>query len=234
MTLSVTIAPLPSTITEPPLSPADQRRLAAITHPRRRSQFLAGRALLAANGVAGLYQDDQGKPHSSDGRAISLSHSRQWLAAAVSSAPGAIGLDIEETRPGRALAPLLAKTLAVDDGQWQRAGSDQQQQLFYAGWVVREALAKADGRGLAWSLGAVTVAGGWLDHGLPLLTVTSPVAGCGWAWQLAEGLYLGCVQLLEPAPAAPTPCPMPPLPQLSGASTLSPRLLWQGHWRNSN
>lgn len=221
MTLRLLLATIPDH--EPPitLAEADQARLPSMAIPRRR-QFLAGRQLLAEAGMSALVVDVQGKPSGADGQPLSLSHSRQFVAAVVGDEPEArLGLDIEEPRTRRNLDGLLTRTLKVDDRRWQQASAAERNQLFYAGWTLREALAKADGRGLAWSLGAVAVAGDWLESGQLALTVSAPQPGAGAVWQLGEGLFMALVMLGR---RTLPPCHWlqpPPWP---------PRLLWQGHW----
>lgn len=222
MTLRLLLAPIPDH--EPPiaLTEADQARLAAMTLAQRRRQFVAGRQLLAEAGVSALVVDEQGKPHGGAGQPLSLSHSRQFVAAVVGSGEQRLGLDIEEPRPRRTLDALLARTLKVEASRWQQAEEDARTRLFYAGWTLREALAKADGRGLAWSLGAVAIRGDWQDSGALALTVSAPQPGAGAVWQLGDRCYLALVMLGDgPLP----PCHwQQPLP-------LPPQLLWQGQWR---
>ena len=222
MTLRLLLAPIPDH--EPPitLAEADQARLAAMTLAQRRRQFLAGRQLLAEAGVSALMVDEQGKPHGGDGQPLSLSHSRQFVAAVVGADGQRLGLDIEQPRPRRSFDALLARTLKVEANRWRQADDDARTRLFYAGWTLREALAKADGRGLAWSLGAVAISGDWLKSGAPALTVSAPQPGAGAVWQLGDALYMALVVLGDgPLP----PCHwQQPLPW-------PPELLWQGQWR---
>lgn len=223
MTLRLLLAPIADHEPDVALADADQARLAAMTLVSRRRQFVAGRALLASAGVKGLVVNKQGKPCGSGGQPLSLSHSRQFVAAVVGEGQGLqLGLDIEEPRSSRNLDGLLARTLQVDDQRWQQADNDARTQLFYAGWTLREALAKADGRGLAWSLGAVTVAGDWLESGQLALTVRAPQSGSGAVWQLGESLFMALV-MLGSGPLPPCDWQQPP--------PWPPLLLWQGQWR---
>jgi 4'-phosphopantetheinyl transferase len=75
---------------------------------------------------------------------IAISHSGGWVACAVASS-GQIGIDIEVYRPGRDIMGIAG--LAFGDGERQdveREGAA----AFYRIWTLREALAKARGRGL--------------------------------------------------------------------------------------
>jgi 4'-phosphopantetheinyl transferase len=76
---------------------------------------------------------------------ISISHSRTSLACAVTFA-GPLGIDLEIARPGRDLAGIA--TFAFGPGEQQRAAADGPDG-FYRIWTLREAIAKADGIGLA-------------------------------------------------------------------------------------
>lgn len=133
-------------------------------HAERHRQAQAARNSLAAraglrallNHVAAattwrLEADARGKPHAlaSDGRtrAISLSHSGEWVACAVGTAP-AIGIDIERIRP-RDFATLAARSFGADEAAW--TGNDAYR--FYKLWTLREAMAKATGEGLRQAAG---------------------------------------------------------------------------------
>ena len=204
---------------EPQLQMADQLRLSALGHDRRRAEFIAGRALLQRHGLDVLRYDVEGKPWSVDGRPFSLSHSRGWLALALADDEAALGIDLEFPKPGRDLHALLERCLQVDDHAWQQATSAAREQLFYLAWVVREAAAKADGRGLVWSFSALRLRGGWSVAGQPWLVVQAPMALQLWAWQLASGHYLGGARLA----AGSAPAPVLQLPAAQDA-----RLLWHG------
>ncbi|MBQ1784507.1 MAG: 4'-phosphopantetheinyl transferase superfamily protein [Gammaproteobacteria bacterium] len=222
MSLRLLLAPIPDHEPLIALAEADQARLAAMALARRR-QFLAGRQLLVEAGISELVVDEQGKPHGSAGQPISLSHSRQFVAAVVGEASGLqLGLDVEQPRPRRALDALLARTLQVEANRWQQADDELRARLFYAGWTLREALAKADGRGLAWSLGAVAMSGDWLDSGALALTVRAPQPGAGAVWQLGDDLYMA-LAVVGDGPLPPCHWQQPP--------PWPPQLLWQGQWR---
>lgn len=202
---------------EPQLNAADRARLATLGHQRRRAEFLAGRALLQRHRLDVLRYDSEGKPWSADGRPFSLSHSRGWLALALADSGGALGVDLEWPKAGRDLDALRARCLQVDEQAWQQAAAGAREQLFYLAWVVREAVAKADGRGLIWSFAALQLQGGWHADGQPWLAVQAAMPLQLWGWQLASGHYLGCACLA--AVAEP--------PQLQLLAGQQAQLLWQ-------
>ncbi len=76
------------------------------------------------------------------GPSISLSHSRDWFACAMSTA-GTIGVDVEVARPGRDWRGIAHAAF----GPREIARSTTEHE-FYRIWTLREALAKAHGRGL--------------------------------------------------------------------------------------
>lgn len=76
------------------------------------------------------------------GPSISLSHSRGWLACAVSGT-GTIGVDVEVMRSGRDWRGIARA--AFGPREIARAATEHE---FYRIWTLREALAKANGRGL--------------------------------------------------------------------------------------
>lgn len=109
------------------LFPAGARRLAdealaGVAHATRRCERLAARLALLQLGVsAPVVYTSQGKPEIFDESAhISISHTRGWVAVAVSSRP--IGIDVERwsARPLRAAARFLSERerdwLSASDG----------------------------------------------------------------------------------------------------------------------
>ncbi|WP_411883750.1 4'-phosphopantetheinyl transferase family protein [Polaromonas sp. YR568] len=136
------------------LSEAEQERLAAMTAPRRRTQFIAGRWLarrcLAAR-AGGRWQDytlsapDDGAPQVLAAPVpghwyFSLSHSGDWLACAVS--PQAVGVDVEcsdRPRDFQALNEWMHEPDALQGGP---VDPQEQQAWFYAQWTLKEAWLK--------------------------------------------------------------------------------------------
>ncbi|MGE4359906.1 MAG: 4'-phosphopantetheinyl transferase superfamily protein [Lysobacteraceae bacterium] len=178
---------LPSTETW--LGSDERARLAAMTHPLRRAQFLAGhgyaRELLAEmeGGRAGdwtLERNAHGAPLAlrrgrPTGLHLSLAHSGGQLAAAVAAVP--VGVDIERALRQRDLlglasalyAPAFVQVLAAEDDLARR-------QRFFQRWTLDEARAKALGTGLQPKA--------LREHGWDR---AADVAADGWTWNLADG-----------------------------------------------
>jgi phosphopantetheinyl transferase len=76
---------------------------------------------------------------------ISLAHSGGWVAIAASDA-GAIGIDIEVRRPRRNFSGIAAAAFGPDEQLLAAADGDT---TFYRIWTLREAMAKASGKGIA-------------------------------------------------------------------------------------
>ena len=77
--------------------------------------------------------------------AVSISHSGEWSACAVSFA-GDVGIDIERIRCDRNLSGIARRAFGpLECAEVEAEGSDR----FYATWTLREAIAKALGTGLA-------------------------------------------------------------------------------------
>jgi phosphopantetheinyl transferase len=198
---------LPSTETW--LGSDERARLAAMTHPLRRAQFLAGhgyaRELLAEmdGGRAGdwaLERNAHGAPLAlrrgrPTGLHLSLAHSGGQLAAAVAEAP--VGVDIEHPLHPRDLlglasalyAPSFVETMALEDEATQR-------ERFFHRWTLDEARAKALGTGLQ---PKALREQGWERAREALAD--------GWTWNLATGWL---------ALSLPDPATNPILPHWSG------------------
>jgi len=136
------------------LGEAEQTRLLAMTAPRRRTQFIAGRWLarqcLAAH-AGGRWQDYALSAPEDDAPRLlaapvpdpwyfSLSHSGDWLACAVSRRP--VGVDVERsdrTRDFQALNEWMHEPAAL---QAAPADPAERQAWFYAQWTLKEAWLK--------------------------------------------------------------------------------------------
>ena len=179
---------------------ADRERCAAATHPRRRAECLAGRALLRHaleqfTGRSGpsheLRATPEGKPECVAGPAISLSHSGEIVVCAV-AAGGSIGVDVETRRPRTPVMALAAQYFSPLEASWIEADPDRRFQML---WVLKEAYLKALGVGLAGGLGS-------LECRIEPPSIEGRVAGGAAAPNLAlyegRGGYLGVAWLGEP------------------------------------
>jgi len=144
------------------LNSSEQERLAAISAPRRRRQFLAGHWLareIAAEYGGGdsddwdIVSSDSGAPMlvSRDGSRgmlqLSLTHSGDRIASAV--ARQAIGLDLEFNPRPRDLAALAQFVFSPEENAALRALSESEfAAAFYRCWTLKEAYGKRQGTGL--------------------------------------------------------------------------------------
>jgi 4'-phosphopantetheinyl transferase len=144
------------------LSREESLRLAGITTPRRRAQFVAGRwlgRLALAERHGGMPQDwclsapADAAPLVSRGpvaspSAIGLSHSGDTVACVL--ADRALGIDVERhDRLARDVAGLAELTLsAAEHARWQELPAAQRLVGFLGWWTLKEAWFKAHGRAL--------------------------------------------------------------------------------------
>jgi 4'-phosphopantetheinyl transferase len=179
---------------------ADHERCATLTHPRRRAECLAGRALLRHaleqfTGRSGqsheLRATPEGKPECVAGPAISLSHSGDIVVCAVGSG-GAIGVDVETRKPRTPAMALAAQYFSPFEASWIEADSDRRFQML---WVLKEAYLKALGVGLAGGLGS-------LECRIEPPSIEARIAAGAAAPNLGlysgHGCYLGVAWLGEP------------------------------------
>jgi len=139
------------------VTPEDRVRLAAFTHPRRRSEYLAGRALLryalerSTGRAAGSHRvttRDGGKPECVSGPAISQSHSGRMLMCAVAP-DGEIGIDVQLPRLRQWNMEIARRYFCTAEYERLRGAPAD---AFYMLWVLKEAYLKALGCGLAGGL----------------------------------------------------------------------------------
>ncbi|MGE5864251.1 MAG: 4'-phosphopantetheinyl transferase family protein [Rhizobacter sp.] len=134
------------------LSAPEQARLARLTSARRRASFLAGRVLLRRL-LATVCGGDPARDWPLDapedlppvvlggGPALALSHSGDWVAAAISNTPA--GLDIEAAGRTRDVMGLAAAVCTAEERQRLAALQDAaQQEAFRELWTVKEAWIK--------------------------------------------------------------------------------------------
>jgi 4'-phosphopantetheinyl transferase len=132
----------------------DRSRLATITRPRRRIQYLAGRALLrfALERWTGrpaashrLLLGANGKPACEGGPMISVTHDGTLVACAISSADD-VGVDVQFPVPRLHTLEIARQYFSAAESHWLRSAPDD---AFYMLWVLKEAYLKTLGRGLA-------------------------------------------------------------------------------------
>lgn len=144
------------------LSEAERRRLAAFRREDAATRFLVHRTLMRrllgkllhiAPQDVPLITDARGKPLLEGVQlpAISLSHSGPWLAIALSTQGGQLGLDIERVLPDFDYTPLAEAYFAFQVRERLHTPTD-----FFKAWTLREAVAKALGSGLTDELLAKT------------------------------------------------------------------------------
>jgi 4'-phosphopantetheinyl transferase len=113
-----------------------------------------------------LDADDRGKPlvfspRLGIGRAVSMSHTRGWVAAAIAES-GDIGVDVERHKE-RDVAALAGYAFGpAERAEAAAAGTAG----FYRIWTLREAIAKATGEGLARAANRHDMAAGGPRDGL--------------------------------------------------------------------
>ncbi len=137
-----------------PFSAAELRRLTEIGTPRRRQQYLCGRSLLRhtlerwTGQPAGSHQlttTEEGKPICVDGPAVSITHSGDLVACAVTGS-GEIGIDLEIPDRRRKTSDIARSYFSGEEANWLET---QPEDRFYMLWVLKEAHLKATGRGLS-------------------------------------------------------------------------------------
>jgi len=179
----------------------DQRRLTPGMHERRRSEYLAARALLryaiAQHGDAEerrlpIGATPDGKPQRIAGLEISVSHSGDIAVCAVASeAGGAIGIDVETTEPTEG-ASIAQRYFTPSESRWVSADPDAR---FRQLWVLKEAYLKMLGVGLSGGLAS-------LECRIEATRVVARV-GSGALPQLALLAGLGCYLGIATSDAAP-------------------------------
>ena len=138
----------------------DERRTASHMSTRRRTQYLAGRALLRLAIERSTERPAKtcsfttragGKPDCVDGPAVSVSHSGALLACAVAPA-GEVGIDVQFPARHHHTEEIARSWFTPAECAWlQRAPPD----AFYQLWVLKEAYLKCLGSGLAGGLASM-------------------------------------------------------------------------------
>ena len=153
------------------VSPAEEARARRMGSARRRHEFLVcrgalRRVLAGALGIEPLavpiLEGPHGKPSLAPDRrpalGFNVSHSgeRFVIAAAVGMAPG---VDVERVRPHRDLSSLARRFFSPAE-QEEVAAAPDPLRAFYRVWTRKEAVIKADGRGVAIGLARFDVSAG--------------------------------------------------------------------------
>ncbi len=143
------------------LSPDEAARAARFVFDHHRHRFVAGRAALrrilaevlgAAPGALSFTYNASGKPELANAGAVpvrfNVSHSDQFALVAVTAA-GAIGVDIEKTRPITDVMRLAQTAFSQNEvAALATVPAPARAEAFFAGWTRKEAYIKARGDGL--------------------------------------------------------------------------------------
>ncbi|RCU52796.1 hypothetical protein DU002_02200 [Corallincola holothuriorum] len=137
--------------------------LASISSELRRQQYATGRllvkhilsqALNCQTADIDIWVDHNGKPYSSCPNApeFSISHTKDYVVVAEASVP--VGVDYEHRKHTRNFLGISEHYFSENECKWIRNpySTAQQEERFYHLWVLKEAHAKATGRGLSDSL----------------------------------------------------------------------------------
>ncbi len=138
----------------------DDHRAAAQMSPSRRTQYLAGRALLRRAVEQSTQRPAKaqrftaragGKPDCLDGPPISVSHSGPLVVCAVAPA-GEVGIDVQFPARHHHTEEIAREWFTPAECAWlRRAPRD----AFYRLWVLKEAYLKCTGYGLAGGLASL-------------------------------------------------------------------------------
>jgi phosphopantetheinyl transferase len=181
----------------------DRIRVTASMLPRRRSEYLASRALLRValerytgrpGASFGIRVADDGKPHCSDGPAISVSHSGELVVCAVGECT-ALGIDVEARIPRSVESTeLAARYFTPYEARWLAADADVR---FGMLWVLKEAYLKALGSGLAGGLATLECR---IEPPAIIARVAAAASGAPrlGLWR-GSGCYVGLAALDAPA-----------------------------------
>lgn len=153
------------------LDEAETARAARFVFESDRRAYVAAHALLRASlsgrakGIAPAAWRFRATPHGKPfllspltGLDVSLSHTRGMAAVAIASG-GDVGVDVESFLKPRDALRVAERFFAPEEAAIVRAQSDPQSQseVFFAIWTLKEAVLKADGRGLAGGLDSFVV-----------------------------------------------------------------------------
>jgi 4'-phosphopantetheinyl transferase len=151
-------APFPEALLLGLLDASERARADRFHRPEDRSRFVAAhgqaRLVLAASGAGRAEKlcfatEETGKPRLAGGPVtFNLSHSGDWAALAV-AASDEVGVDIEAMRPFDDMTDFASRTFAPGEAaELALLPPQRREEGFFACWTRKEAILKADGRGL--------------------------------------------------------------------------------------
>lgn len=142
------------------LSPSEQQRYHDIKLPRRRNEFLLGRAMVREQLCSRYDQqaqswqiepNDNGKPEVTAGSIrpnFSISHSKGIVVCTIAEC-GPLGIDVEYIDSKRDLNTIAAEVFNATEQQWfNQKNRSLKRRRFYQLWTLKEAWAKATGVGI--------------------------------------------------------------------------------------
>lgn len=176
------------------LSPDERVRAARFHFSRDRKRFVAARTFMRI--VLGEYlgidpadaqfgYTEYGKPFLSDSNvapalSFNVAHSEDRAMMAVACGR-AVGIDLENHRPGFASDRLAEQFFSSDEVQSMRSlPSEEQERAFFDCWTRKEAYIKARGQGLSIPLNGFTVSTSPNDSSALLSTTHDPSASTEW------------------------------------------------------
>lgn len=151
---------MPDEVVDAFVTPKDRQRVSLEMHARRRSEYLAGRALLRYALACHTGRDAapltirvtaDGKPECVDGPAVSVSHSGDLVCCAIAER-GSIGVDVETGQRQRPVTAIAERYFTAAEACWLAADP---QLRFRMLWVLKEAYLKALGVGLRGGIGTL-------------------------------------------------------------------------------
>jgi phosphopantetheinyl transferase len=164
--LLLLLVPIVASLPEAPflacLHPDERGRTEAIRHPHARAAFLQGRARLRCllgreldlpAAEVPLILGPHGKPEHAGGSIdFNLSHTASWLLIGMTKG-AAIGVDLEGERRFRDLDRLIGSVFSeFEQKGFEGLTEAEKTNRFHEGWTVKEAYAKAVGKGIALGL----------------------------------------------------------------------------------
>jgi len=142
------------------LSPPEKQRYHDIKLPRRRNEFLLGRAMVREQLCSRYGQqaqswqikpNDNGKPEITAGPIrpnFSISHSKGIVVCTIAER-GPLGIDVEYIDPKRDLNTIATEIFNATEQQWfNQKNRPLKRRRFYQLWTLKEAWAKATGVGI--------------------------------------------------------------------------------------